>query len=484
MPAIATDTTDIAENTPAPAFNRRMVTLTVMLGATMAIIDTSIVNVALPTIGEDLRATVDELSMVATGFIIAGVLMMPLTGWMNAFFGRKRFFMLSLAFFVLASIACGLAWNVESLALFRVLQGLGGGTLVPVSQAIMLSSYPREQHGKAMSIFGMGVTAGPAVGPVLGGWLTAHYSWHWIFFINVPIGLLAWRLAGRFLHDEQGVEKPRGRFDWAGLTAMILGLSAAQLVLEKGHRLGWFQSAPIVMLSVLTVVALVYFIRREFRVPNPIVNLSVLRNRTFALSCLIGLVMGVGLLGVLIILPLFMVDILAYDALTVGMALSPGAVFVGLMTPLSGFLTDRIDPRGPIAVGVVLSAINLYCFSLVQPDAPLWVMPTLMAFRGVGLGLLFVPLTALAMNGIATRDMAGASGLFTLIRQLGGSFGIAILTGLLVFFQNTFIQSMSPLRADQLAYEILFRLSAGAFLLCLIPLVLMRRAHAEAEKLG
>jgi DHA2 family multidrug resistance protein len=464
-------------------FERRMVTLVVMLGALMAIVDTSIVNVALPSIGKDLHAGVSQLSLVATGFIIAGALVMPLIGWMNAFFGRKQFYMLTLGIFTLASIACGLAWSAESLALFRFLQGLGGGALVPASQAIMLESYPREQHGRAMSVFGMGVTAGPAFGPVLGGWITQTLSWEWVFLINVPLGIAALLLACRFLHNPPHREKPKGRFDWRGLITMVIGLTALQLVFEKGHDYGWFNSGLITALAILAILSLGMFIRHELRTAKPIVDLSVMRDRTFAMGSLINLMMGLSLFGTIVILPLFMVQVLGFETLEVGLALMPGAIATGAIMPLAGYLVGRIDPRLCIGMGLTISCLSLLVFARVPAHAGYWDLAWPQIMRGIGMGLMFIPMTTLTMSGLTTGRMAGASGLYTLIRQLGGSLGIAVLMTLLAFFQQLYQvgPQAASAAANLKAYHDVFLVSAGAFMLCFIPLALMRRGAHQAD---
>lgn len=470
-------------DTTTTLFERRMITTTVMLGALMAIVDTSIINVSLPAIGENLHASVDELSMIATGFIIAGVIVTPLVGWLNAFLGRQRFFMTVLGVFIAASIACGLAWDVESLTLFRFLQGLGGGALIPSSQAILLESSPREQHGRAMAAFGLVVMVGPAMGPVLGGWITETFSWHWIFFINIPIGLAALWLAFRFLHTPPGFDKPTGRFDWPGLVTMVVALVSIQLVLEKGRAWGGLDSGWVLALSGLGLLALGLFIAREWRTPHPVVDLSVMRERLFLLASMMSIVLGFGLFGILVILPLFLEDVMNFSPMTIGLSLFPGAVATGLTIQLAGRLADRIDPRIPILTGILTTIAGMFMFAALPAGSGYWDVFWPQVVRGVGIGMLFVPLTTLAMREIPMTKISGATGLYTLIRQLGGSFGIAILASMVASTHQRHAGSLPAYDALHHAYVQVFHFTAYLFI-GVLPLLLFMKARKPGGSAG
>ena len=328
--------------TAPPAVNKWLVTATIMAASLIAIIDTSIVNVAIPTIQASFAASIDQVNAVASFYIISNVIVMPLTGYLSALWGRKRFYAGAIVLFTLASLLCGLAWNLESLVFFRILQGLAGGALLPSAQAILFETFPREEHGKAMGIFGLGVIVGPALGPVLGGYLTDTVGWRSIFTVNVLPGILATVMVLRFIHNPSYLKKPEGKFDWPGLATLTIGLASLQYALENGQRLGWFNSGLITFLTVVGVVNLVYLVRRELVTHNPVVDLSVFGNRTFAAGNIIGVLAGFSLFGILFILPVFMSQILHFNTLQTGLALMPQALATALAMPIAGRLYDDL----------------------------------------------------------------------------------------------------------------------------------------------
>ncbi len=307
-----------------------------MLGVIMAIIDTSIVNVALPNMAGNLGAATDEISWVATGYILANVVIMPLNGWLTALLGRKRFYATSLVIFTVSSLLCGTAHDVTTLIVWRIVQGIGGSALQPTAQAIMFESYPPAKRGSAMAIFGMGAMVGPAIGPSLGGWIVDNYSWPLIFFINIPIGILAIVMTLLFIRDPAYIHKPERGADLIGLGAMTIGIASLQYVLERGQRDDWFDSATITLLAVTAVAGLAFFIVRELRDPHPFVDLRVFRSRSFTAGTIIGIVSGFGLYGLNLVLPLFFQNVLGFDALQTGYALLPGAVATAISMRLRG----------------------------------------------------------------------------------------------------------------------------------------------------
>ncbi len=398
-----------------------------MLGVIMAIIDTSIVNVALPNMAGNLGSATDEISWVATGYILANVVVMPLNGWLTASFGRKRFYALSLAIFTVASFMCGTAGDVWTLVFWRVVQGIGGGALQPTAQAILFESYPPEKRGAAMAIFGMGAMVGPAIGPSLGGAIVDNFSWPLIFYINIPIGILAFVMTMLFIRDPAYIVKPERGADWLGLGAMTAGIASLQYVLERGQREDWFSSSSIVTLTVVGIVALGFFIVREVRDPHPFVDLKVFRSRSFTAGTIIGVVSGFGLYGLNLVLPLFFQNVLGFDALQTGNALLPGAVATALSMPIAGRLTTVLDPRVEIAIGLAMFAAGSWWMGGLTQYAGFWDIFGPRALQGFALGFLFVPLTTVALSGIPRAAMGNATGLYTLVRQLGGSLGIALL---------------------------------------------------------
>jgi len=403
------------------------VTATVMLGVIMAIIDTSIVNVALPNMAGNLGAATDEISWVATGYILANVIIMPLNGWLTALLGRKRFYAASLAIFTVSSFLCGTAHDVTTLIVWRIVQGIGGGALQPTAQAIMFESYPPAKRGSAMAIFGMGAMVGPAIGPSLGGWIVDNYSWPLIFFINIPIGILAFVMTLLFIRDPAYIHKPERGADFIGLGAMTIGIASLQYVLERGQRDDWFDSATITLLAVAAVAGLAFFIVRELRDPHPFVDLHVFRSRSFTAGTIIGVVSGFGLYGLNLVLPLFFQNVLGFDALQTGYALLPGAVATAISMPIAGRLTRMLDPRIEIGIGLALFALGAWLMGGLNQYAGYWDIFWPRACQGFALGFLFVPLTTTALSGISRGAMANATGIYTLVRQLGGSLGIAVL---------------------------------------------------------
>ncbi|HAA30598.1 MAG TPA: MFS transporter [Cyanobacteria bacterium UBA8553] len=379
---------------------------------------------------------------------------------------------------------CGLAWNLESLVLFRIIQGLAGGALFPSAQAILLETFPKEEHGQAMGIFGLGVLAGPALGPVLGGYLTDTIGWRSIFTVNVLPGILATLMVLRFIQNPSYLKKPEGKFDWPGLVTLVIGLATLQYALENGQRLGWLNSGLITFLTVVGVVNLAYLVRRELVISNPVVDLSVFSNRTFVAGNLIGVLAGFSLFGVLFILPVFMSQILQFSTTQIGFALMPQAISTALVMPIAGRLADRIDPRIPIAVGIALFVVGTWQFSYLNMRSGYWDFFWPQVGRGIGLGFIFVPLSSATLGSISKAKTASASGLYNLIRQLGGSIGIALLTLMLqrldAFYLRQSTQGMASVsdavqqQATVLAYNDLFRYSALIFVTAYLPLLFLR----------
>ena len=469
----------------------------------MAIIDSSIVNVALSQMAGNLGASIDEISWVATGYILANVVIMPLNGYLTAVLGRKKFYAASLAIFTIASLLCGTSRSVTELVIWRVVQGIGGGALQPTAQAILFESYPHEKRGQAMAIFGLGAMVGPAIGPTLGGYIVDNFSWPLIFFINIPIGIVAFMMTLAFIRDPAYIKKPERGIDVIGLSAMTVGIASLQYVLERGQRDDWFSSTGISILTVVSVVSIAFFIIRELRDPQPFVDLRVFASRSFSAGSIIGVVSGFGLFGLNLILPLFFQNVLGFSAWQTGVALLPGALATAVSMPLAARLTRVVDGRWSIAGGLVLFAIGSWVMGGLTQTAGFWDIFWPRVWQGFALGFLFVPLTTITLSEISNAMMANATGLFTLVRQLGGSLGIAILELLQIrrqdFVQQTLatgvtmnnpavaqmlasahdrtqaLQSLAAsvtLNAMTLSYDYVFRICALVFLLS-VPLVFL-----------
>jgi len=476
-----------------------LITITVMLGMIMAIIDTTIVNVAIQTIGGNLGATVDEVAWVATGYILASVVIMPLNGWLTALLGRKRFYAISLALFTVASLLCGTARSIWMLVFYRIVQGIGGGALQPTAQAILFETFPPQRRGAAMAIFGMGAMVGPAIGPTLGGWIIDNANWPLIFYINVPIGIVAFLMTLAFIPNPRYISKPKGGIDWIGLGLLTAGLASLQYVLEQGERDDWFDSKTIVLLSVVAAVALVTFVLKALHDRHPIVDLSVFKFRSFSVGSFLGIIMGFGLFGTALILPLFFQTMLGFTAFDTGMALMPGAISTAVSMLIIGRLLNRIDGRWSIVFGTLLFAWSTWLLGGLTTQAGYWDVFWPRLVQGFALGFLFVPLTTISLSDVPVPELANATGVFTLLRQLGGSLGIAILTTMLTHqtaiawnelasgvtathgYPVQVLTGMVAQQSAMIAYDYLFRVTAIVFVVSAPLIFLIRGGAARAS---
>ncbi len=412
--------------------NKWIVALTVILPTFLEVMDTSVVNVSLPHIQGSLSAGVDEVTWVLTSYLVANAIIIPITGWLASIFGRKRYLIFSIVVFTVSSLACGAAPSLEILVLARILQGLGGGGLQPLSQAILLEAFPVAEHGMAMAVFGMGVVFAPILGPVVGGWITDNWSWRWVFYINLPVGILAIFLAGILIHDPDYIRKAKLRIDYWGLILITLGLGCLQIVLDKGEREAWFDSNLIVLLTVITVVSLIVFTMVELRSKNPVVNLRVFRDRTFASGSAIMFMGFFSLFGGFVLLPLYAQTLMGYTAVWAGFVLGPGGIASLFIMPVAGILMrKRVSSRLLLAIGLATMAYALWLMSGLNLEADFFGIAWPRIVQGFGIGLFFVPLAASTYVNIPKEEMGNASGIFNLLRNLGGSFGVAVSSTLL-----------------------------------------------------
>jgi MFS transporter, DHA2 family, multidrug resistance protein len=428
-----------AEPRAQPARNPWLVTLAVTVGTLMGALDTSIVNVALPYIRANLGATVTEIAWISTGYIIALVIIMPLTAWLGLTFGRKRVYMTCLGLFTVASFFCGTARSLTTLVFFRILQGMGAGALQPTEQAILRETWPVEKQGMAMGLYGLAVMVGPAIGPTLGGWITDNYNWPWIFFINIPIGILGLWMVNVVVHDPPYMKAQRGTagIDAIGITLLTVGLASLQGVLEEGQTYDWFSSGLIVALTFTSVASLIAFVWWELRTPKPAVDLSVLKNASFTTGTLIGGILGVSLYSSMFLLPLYMQELLNYPALKSGLVLMPRSLVMLVLMPIAGAAYNYLGPKLMIGSGLVIAGmapIMMSRFTLVSGGMELF-WPQVI--QGLGFVLIFVALSTTALAGIDKPKMTSATGLYNLVRQLGGSFGTAIFATRLASMQQS-----------------------------------------------
>jgi DHA2 family multidrug resistance protein len=418
-----------------PSANPWLIAVAVMLATILEVLDTSVANVALPHMAGNLAANTDEITWVLTSYLISNAIVLPMTGWLSIQFGRKRFLMTCVALFSLASAACGAAPTLAALVLARVLQGAAGGALQPISQAILMESFPPAKRGVAMAIFGMGIVAAPIIGPTLGGWITDNYSWRWIFYINLPIGVIALYMCRAFIEDPPYLTAAKadsaGRIDYIGFGFMAVWLATLQIILDKGQQDDWFSAPWIRWFAVISVLSMISFIIWEIRQRHPLVNLKVLKNRNFAVGTAMMTMVGVVLYSTITLLPLFLQNLMDYSALYSGLALSPRGIGAIISMFFVGRLIGRMDSRLLIGCGFTLLAYTSFQFGSInlQIGLPTVVLPNLL--MGMAMGLIFVPLTTLTMAGLPNEQMGNAAGIFNLMRNLGGSVGISAVTTML-----------------------------------------------------
>ncbi|HEY4157405.1 MAG TPA: DHA2 family efflux MFS transporter permease subunit, partial [Polyangiaceae bacterium] len=415
-----------------PGHSPWTVALTVTLATFMEVLDTSIANVALPHIAGGLSATPDESTWTLTSYLVSNAVVLPISGWLATRVGRKRFYMTCVALFTVSSFLCGVAPTLGWLIFFRVLQGAGGGGLAPSEQSILADTFEPSQRGMAFSVYGMAVVLAPAIGPTLGGYITDHFSWRWVFFINVPVGLVSMLLSSRMLTDPPHLaeaKKRAGSVDYIGLSLIALGLAALELVLDKGQEDDWFHSTFIVVAMIAAVVMLVSFVVWELRHPRPVVDLTLFKNGNFAAANMMMLTLGVALFGSTVLLPQYMQIVMGYTAEQAGMALSPGGFVVILMLPFVGRLVSKVDPRYLIAFGFFLLSMSLfYMTTHLYQGIDFKHAMYLRMYQSTGLAFLFVPINQVVFSGVPPEKNNAVSGIVNLSRNMGGDIGIAFVT--------------------------------------------------------
>lgn len=418
-----------------PGHNPWAIALTVTIATFMEVLDTSIANVALPHIAGSLSVSQEQSTWVLTSYLVSNAIVLPISGWLSSKFGRKRFYLSCVGLFTVSSLLCGLAPNLPALIFFRVLQGVGGGGLGPSEQSILADTFPPAKRGMAFAIYGMAVVLAPAVGPTLGGFITDNYSWRWVFFINVPVGIFSLLLASHMVSDppwlEEAKKKVRG-IDFPGIALIALGLGCLEVVLDKGQEDDWFNSSFITCFAILSASALVAFVVWELRAKNPVVELRLFKNRTFALATLMMLVLGVTLFGSTVLLPQYAQTVLGWSPTQAGEMLSPGGVLIMFMMPFVGRLLQKVDARYLLAFGfIVLSSSMFYMAHHFYTGMDFRTAVELRMFQAAGLAFLFVPISTIAYVGVPQSDNGTVAGMINLARNMGGDIGIAMVTTLL-----------------------------------------------------
>jgi DHA2 family multidrug resistance protein len=411
--------------------NPWLIAVTVMLATFMEVLDTSVANIALPHIAGSLSASVDESTWVLTSYLVSNAIVLPLSGWFSRLFGRKNFYMFCVGLFTISSFLCGLAPTLPLLVTFRVLQGVGGGALQPVSQAILVESFSKAKQGAAMAVYAMGVVFAPAVGPTLGGWITDNFSWRWIFFINIPIGVISLLMTQFLISDPPYLKRENLRtvkIDYMGIGLLGVGLGALQILLDKGERDDWFSSHFMVACAVIAVICLVSVVIWELRSKAPVVDFGLLRERNFALATLTMFVLGLVLYGTTVLLPEMLQTLLGYTALASGMVLSPGALVLIAILPFVGWLLGKVEARWLVTLGAAILALSLLNMSHFDLDLDFHTALMARIYQSVGMAFLFVPINVMAFYFISKEKTSNATGIINLARNIGGSVGISMVT--------------------------------------------------------
>src|SRR5580692_10470854 len=421
-----------------------LIAIAVMLATFMEVLDTSIAAVALPYIAGSLSATNDEATWVLTSYLVANAIVLPASSWFSLRFGRKRFLIICITIFTISSFACGSATSLAWILIARAVQGAGGGALQPLSQSILLETFPPQKRGLAMAVFALGVVVAPVLGPTLGGWLTDSYSWRWAFYINIPVGIFAIFMISRYVEDPPYIKDAKpGKFDGIGLGLLAVWLGCLQIILDKGQEDDWFGATWIRWAAVILVVSFIAFLIREFRHDKPLVDLRVFRHRNFAIGCVLIGLFGAAIYGLITLLPLFYQELMGYTALAAGWAVSPRGIGAILAMPMIGYLTAKIDNRLLIAFGFCLFGVTSIWFGQVNLSIGQWSLLWPVVLSGFGSGCVFVPLSTTTMAFLKNEEIGNASGLYNLMRNIGGSVGISVV--------NTIVARHEQLHRNELA---------------------------------
>jgi DHA2 family multidrug resistance protein len=411
-----------------PTVNPWIVATAVMFATFMEVLDTTVVNVSLPHIAGDLSASVDEAAWALTAYLVANAIILPMTGWLSNQFGRKRVLLTAIFGFTAASFLCGLATSLPMLIAFRVLQGATGGALQPISQAVMLEAFPPQDRGKAMAFWGLGIVVAPMLGPVIGGYLTDQFSWRWVFYINLPVGLVSVIMTRLYIFDPAYIRRNNRGIDYWGMGLLAVGIGALQVTLDKGQEEDWFGSTMIITFTAIALLGIAAFIVRELMSRAPVVQLRVFKNRTYAAGVFLMTMLGFVLYGSMLLVPVFLQTLLGYSAIDAGIAMAPRGLGSFLMMPMVGTVLGKFDPRKVLAIGLAGASFSLYRLSSLNLNAGYWDIFWPQFLQGACLAMLFVPLTTATMDSIPKEEMGNATSMFNLMRNLGGGLGIAAAT--------------------------------------------------------
>jgi DHA2 family multidrug resistance protein len=429
-----------------PAMQRTAITVSVMLATIMQVLDITIANVSLPYMQGSLSATIDQVSWVLTSYVVAAAVMTAPVGWLARRFGIKTLLVTCVVGFTVASMLCGIAQSIEEIVLFRIVQGMFGAALVPLSQTVMLQIYPPESRGWAMSLWGLGVMIGPIMGPILGGWLTEYYTWRWIFFINLPVGIITVLGLLAFMHETPGDR--RMSFDWFGFVALSIGIGALQLMLDRGEQLGWFDSTEIVMISIVSAAGFYFFIAHSLTTDNPFISIDIFRDRNFVVGLMFMFVCGVLLIASMALMAPLLQNVMGYPIIDAGLLLATRGGGMAVAMLMAGRLMRLMDPRLMLAVGLACCAVSLHFSIDFSPNTATRTIVWVSMLQGYGLGLVFVPLNTVSLSSLKPHLLTQGTAMWTLIRNLGGSIGVSVvianLTNKTVLMHARLAESVTP----------------------------------------
>jgi len=407
--------------------NKWLIVLAVIPSTTLYSMDMSVVNVALPYIQGAMDASIEQVTWVVTGYMLSGVILMPLVSFLSSRFGRKNYYIASVMLFTISSALCGLSWDLSSIIIFRLLQGVGGGALIPLSQTYLAENFSKKEQGKAMAIFSLAIVLGPAIGPYLGGWIVTNYSWAWVFFVNIPIGLLNIILIYLIIEDPPFIKRVKDKVDWLGIIFLTVGLGALQIVLTDGQYKDWFASSYIVNMTIVSVAASILFVITELIIDKPAVNIKVLKNINLSANSFLSMVFSLGIFGSLFLLPMFLQKVMGYSAYDAGIAIMSRGLAMVISMPLAGRLFNKLGPKIMVLTGFILSIISSIQIGSMSLNMGFWNIFWPQFTQGIGFGLIIVPLIASSLITLENKYKIDGAGLFNLIRQVAGSIGIAIL---------------------------------------------------------
>lgn len=433
-----------------------LIAMTVMLPTFIEIMDISIVNVSLDHIRGNLSAGVDESTWVITSYLVSNAIIIPMSGWLSRLVGRKKYLIFSVALFTISSFLCGAAWSLNSLIIFRILQGVGGGGLQPLSQSILLETFPPEKHGTAMGFFGIGAMVAPILGPILGGVISDNWSWRWVFLINIPVGILSILMISSFITDPHYLRNIKMKIDYMGLGLLAIGIGCLQLVLDKGQQENWFDSKLIMFSSAICVLSLIAFIIVELFAEHPIVDLRAFKNISFTSGNLVMFFAFLSFFSSIVLIPIYVQSLMGYTSTLAGYVLGPGGIATLIMMPFIGKYVTKWNPKSMLVAGILVSAYAAHMLSGLTLSVDFMYLAWIRVLLGIGIAFIFVPLTTLTLSTIPKREMGNASAIYNLIRNLGGSFGVAVVTTILSrraqFHEARLVENLTPFdRAYQMA---------------------------------